>query len=1054
MFSGFDARWLDYLKEQIDLLERRALEGTQPDEFAVEDVLDGCTFLSIEGLADIWDGAPGVNFAQCITDILVGAHSQQKMDVTFVLAGNEQKIAVYISLGDPAMSRSLLTGILPGIHLNSSTVTNLAARLKPHFQVKGIMSGIPSPKGSTLEPPASNRNPEQSFPGMSAPNASGAQSMSRLERVVRGLHGATWAYIVQAHPRPRNKVAEKRLEVIDMLAQVASQTRRQLQATTQGSKQATAVDTSSTTETLSGEVVNYRAQYLMKLLERELERLEQAGAMGQWLIQSYFGASTPAEAQRLASLLSGTLGGKDSRPDPLRAYLCSRYGRYLSEYSTMLSSEELATMVQFPREEVPGYAISDFVRFDVDFRSFPVTTRSSATLELGSIQHNNEDTGPYGINLDDLAKHGVVVGVTGSGKTTTVMNILDRLVLAKKPFLIIEPAKTEYRALRPAWASRVNVRIYTLGNEIVAPFRLNPFEFETDEREGSAPIANHIDFLKAVFNAAFILYAPMPYVLETALHEVYEDKGWDLATGLNSRLPRWSERHLYPIFPTLTDLYRKVEQVVDRLGYETRLEQDIKAGLQARIGSMRIGSKGLMLDTARGISMQQLFAEPTILEMENIGGDEEKTFLMGLLLAKLYEYRRLQAASATLPGGLQHLIVFEEAHRLLRNTETQVSTEGANPRAQAIEVFTNMLSEVRAYGQGVLVAEQIPSKLAPDVLKNTNLKIAHRLIAQDDRESVGRTMNLNAEQINHLGVLTPGMTALYAEGADHAYKVRMENYKRTLTPLNDDSLKADSPKYASVTAFLAILDIHRYGIQRSAFGSPDAAIYQAAGKLLETSHGRGLWGQIFLRTVYNRSKLPEMFPELRRQIESELSYLSQNQKEVALRMLIVRGCTEIIQNHGFVFGWSYPAIDELRVHLTRGLIAFVQTKDLNVCNSELDRFMRKYEKLLQRDQGPFPGCIHCRAICLYRLETRQLLLRADKRWFETDLKSSAYKTKKDRYASMSRLAKGIAEQWLGSPNDAAADIGYCAALHAFASVGLTDFEQSRTAKYLSDELLR
>ena len=94
-----------------------------------------------------------------------------------------------------------------------------------------------------------------------------------------------------------------------------------------------------------------------------------------------------------------------------------------------------------------------------------------------------------------------------------------------------------------------------------------------------------------------------------------------------------------------------------------------------------------------------------------------------------------------------------------------------------------MISEVRAYGQGIVVAEQIPSKLAPDVMKNTNLKIVHRIIAKDDRESIGQTMNLNEEQQNHLGVLTPGMAAIYAEGADHAYLVRLENYKRNLSPL-------------------------------------------------------------------------------------------------------------------------------------------------------------------------------------------------------------------------------------------------------------------------------
>jgi DNA helicase HerA-like ATPase len=109
-------------------------------------------------------------------------------------------------------------------------------------------------------------------------------------------------------------------------------------------------------------------------------------------------------------------------------------------------------------------------------------------------------------------------------------------------------------------------------------------------------------------------------------------------------------------------------------------------------------------------------------------------------------------------------------------------------RAQAIEVFTNMLSEMRAYGQGVLVAEQIPSKLAPDVFKNTNLKIVHRLIAQDDRQMLSQTMNLDDEQQRHLGILTPGMAAIYAEGADHAYLVRIANGMCKTAPLIDSEL--------------------------------------------------------------------------------------------------------------------------------------------------------------------------------------------------------------------------------------------------------------------------
>src|SRR5207249_4697530 len=90
------------------------------------------------------------------------------------------------------------------------------------------------------------------------------------------------------------------------------------------------------------------------------------------------------------------------------------------------------------------------------------------------------------------------------------------------PFLVIEPAKGEYRGLLgdPEFA---DLRVFTLGDETVSPFRINPFQFVPGTN-----LITHLDHLKAIFNAAFPMYAAMPYLLEEALVEVYEERGWDL----------------------------------------------------------------------------------------------------------------------------------------------------------------------------------------------------------------------------------------------------------------------------------------------------------------------------------------------------------------------------------------------------------------------------------------------------------------------------------------------------------------------------------------------
>lgn len=1049
MLSSFSQEWLNTLNSYIDKLERSFLDGMTPDEFHLDDLLDTNKqpFFHIRGLSDFWSAHPGVNFGQHITDLITGAHNRTQTAVTLVVAGTPERLSVFLSLGNALTTQTMLAGLLPGIHLDPAPARSLTRLLEPHFQVKGVISGIPSYK--TARADGASPRKKASSSGGDAAN-SDAPASSSLDRVIRGMQGATWGYVVQAVPVSRKEVTAARLGVVDLLAQVSSKAQVQTQSTEQKNIQLTAAETSTNIRSLSGEVVNYRAQYFIQLLERELERLDQAIASGQWIVGTYFGANSQDEAQRLGSLLQGGFGGKDSRPDPLRSYLCRKEAARILHFNTLLSSDELAVLMQLPREEVPGYAIHDFVRFDTDFGP-----TNQAALELGTIQqHGRETNNAYSLSLDDLTKHALVVGVTGSGKTTTVMNLLDALVEAKKPFLIIEPAKTEYRALYSAFAGRADLHVYTLGNELVAPFRLNPFEFETGDHPEQSSILNHIDFLKAVFNAAFILYAPMPYVLETAIHEVYEDKGWDLASGHNTRLPDWSERHLYPIFPTLADLYRKVEAVTVRLGYHDEVERNVKAGLKARIGSMRLGAKGLMLDTARGLTMKHLLSIPTVLELENIGSDEEKTFLMGMLLARLYEYRRLQAVTGTIPPGLQHLLVFEEAHRLLKNTSTSVDVESSNMRAQAIEVFTNMLSEIRGYGQGVLVAEQIPSKLAPDVLKNTNLKVAHRITAQDDRESVGQTMNLNAEQTIHLGVLTPGMAAIYAEGADHAYLAQLKNYKQQLFPLTDEQLKALSPGYASVAGYQAIRDMQQYDIPSSPFGGPEAKVYQDAGKLLDTAKSQTLWATLLLRAVFAPTKLLELLASrLPGDIEEAMPYLSLQQHRLMQRMALVRGCAEILHERGAQAGWSYPLIHKMRRHLTRGLITLLQTQDYSRAEHDLQQFADLYKEHLHRQQGPLIGCVHCPEKCWYRANVEQLLAPQDKRRVDDTLRSANYPTPAERYAAIARaVTEQMAHLWLGETSDFAAGIGFCAALHAAARSGYTEYDQAQVGEQLALQL--
>lgn len=500
---------------------------------------------------------------------------------------------------------------------------------------------------------------------------------------------------------------------------------------------------------------NRMAAHYIEVLEKTVQRLKKGKQQGLWQTGVYFLANRPETARQGAAVLAAIFSGNRSLPEPIRCHLCASDG--LSPFLNCFNGGELQSFVDLPKREFPGYRVRESVPFDLDLEQ-----ERGASVELGRVLFSERVLPhPCTVPIMDLTKHALVAGVTGSGKTNTILNLLRDLYLRYGvPFMVIEPAKSEYRDLLREIDS---LRVFTLGEERPgrsSPFRMNPFAFP----EGVS-LQTHIDYLKAVFNASFVMYAPMPYVLEDCTYQIYLAKGWDLATSSN-------RRGVHPgAFPTLSDLYHKIDQVVEDLGYQDRTTMDIKAALKTRIKNLCLGGKGMMLNTQMSIPFDLLMKQPVVLELKYMGSDEEKAFMMGLLLTSLGEYHE---CSPSHQAGLKHLTVIEEAHRLLKNVPTEkVSEEQSNIKGKGVESFCNLLAEVRAYGEGVLISEQIPTKLAPDVIKNSNLKILHRLVSRDDREIIGDTMNLNSQQKRHVLSLRSGEAIAFREGMDRPVKIRV-----------------------------------------------------------------------------------------------------------------------------------------------------------------------------------------------------------------------------------------------------------------------------------------
>ena len=84
-----------------------------------------------------------------------------------------------------------------------------------------------------------------------------------------------------------------------------------------------------------------------------------------------------------------------------------------------------------------------------------------------------------------------------------------------------------------------------------------------------------------------------------------------------------------------------------------------------------------------------------------------------------------------------------------------------------------MLSEIRAYGEGLMIVDQSPTKLIPDVIKNTNYKIAHRMTARDDCAVMASALALRDEQAGIIPTLEIGNAIIYGDKDDAASWVKI-----------------------------------------------------------------------------------------------------------------------------------------------------------------------------------------------------------------------------------------------------------------------------------------
>jgi uncharacterized protein len=504
-----------------------------------------------------------------------------------------------------------------------------------------------------------------------------------------------------------------------------------------------------------------QARFDAERAQRRLAELDAYREAGLWDVRVLAGAATEQELGLIAPVL---VGSADLRAHPYR--LRSAEGAYdlADALAAKLSDPRDGSAVPFaatagalpaltglPHGEVPGIRVLEAGRFDVTSE-----IGDEQAIELGAILDGQDrPVGQFRVPLATLNRHAFVTGATGAGKSQTVRHILEQLTSAGVSWLAIEPVKSEYAAMAGRIEGTGQVTVINPADPAAVPVSVNPLA-----PEPGYPVQAHIDMVRALFMAAFDTSEPFPQIMSQALQRAYADCGWDAVTG--AAAPGAAAP---PTVPTLARLEAAALEVISDVGYGQELQADVRGFVGVRLRSLRTGSAGRFFEGGHPVDIGALLRRNVVLAIEEVANDEDKAFLIGTLIIRIVEHLRMRARTGPV-DGLRHVIVLEEAHRLLR-----AGREGAS--AHAVELFASLLAEIRAYGEGIVIAEQIPSKLISDVVKNTALKVLHRLPASDDRQVVGAAMNLDPDQSRQVVSLRPGFAAVFADGMDRPVRIRV-----------------------------------------------------------------------------------------------------------------------------------------------------------------------------------------------------------------------------------------------------------------------------------------
>ncbi len=377
---------------------------------------------------------------------------------------------------------------------------------------------------------------------------------------------------------------------------------------------------------------------------------------------------------------------------------------------------------------------------------------------------------PIALPPEAFLLHTGIFGKSGAGKTTLLKQLIRSFTEKKIPVLILEPVKREYRSLiREQRATGV----FTVESPAV-PLLINPFRVPAGVKLG-----DYRSSLLSAFKAAFSMPDPLPALFEKAITEAYLQYGW---TDQNC-----STDEGVTVFDT-AQFIRVFQRVIRTSSYSGEVKGNMMAGGAFRLQSL-IERCPRTFDTVNSTEVTDLLQGTVVLEMGKLE-PEQKALVSSLTLIGVLAYLKATRESTRV---LRNVILIDEAHALLDQGEGATVEEKAL-NSTMNQLFVNLVTEIRAYGVGIIFSDQSPTRIGEKLLDNVDNVIAFRLSGKEAemlQSHIGAAETLS----RCLPLLSAGEMVLWNHHLRHPVAVRAEDPGQGNPVVSDTDLVLHRKQY-------------------------------------------------------------------------------------------------------------------------------------------------------------------------------------------------------------------------------------------------------------------